>query len=102
VEEPVFKINLEDKDTEKNQKKKNKSIMPSGLAIHPGSREIFIIDGPGAQLVILDKAGKSKRHIELGKEFSQPEGIAFSPDGDLFISNEGSKQPGNILKVELK
>jgi uncharacterized protein YjiK len=102
VEEPVFKINIDDKDTEKNQKKKKKSVMPSALAIHPASSEIFITDGPKAQLLVLDKAGKTKTQIQLGKEFSQPEGITFSPDGDIFISNEGSKQPGNILKVELK
>jgi len=35
------------------------------------------------------------------KQFLQPEGITFNAAGDLFISNEGIKQPGNILQVKI-
>jgi uncharacterized protein YjiK len=38
-----------------------------------------------------------------GSDFPQAEGIAFSSDGKMYISNEGgNKEPGNILQVELK
>ena len=76
--------------------------MPSAIGIHPLTNEIFITDGPKANLLIMDEAGMIKKLVQLGKDFSQPEGITFGPQGEIFISNEGSKLPGNILQVELK
>ena len=102
IEQPVFKINLQDEVITATQDKKNKSIMPSAMAIHPLTNEIYITDGPKSKLLILDKSGSIKKLLQLGSEFSQPEGITFSPQGDVYISNEGTKQPGNILKVGLK
>jgi hypothetical protein len=53
-------------------------------------------------LLILDQSGAVKKLYQLEKSsFNQPEGITFSPTGDMYISNEGSKQPGNILHVTL-
>jgi uncharacterized protein YjiK len=98
IDEPIYKIDLNNemiKGTKKN------SVSPSEIAIHPSTKEIFITDGPQAKLLILDNKGTIKSYIELGKEFSQPEGITFNPQGEMFISNEGTKQPGNILKVEI-
>ncbi len=100
--EPVFKIDLQNEALVGSQDKKNKSIMPSAIGIHPVTNEMFVTDGPKSKLLIMDKDGKITKLLDLGKDFSQPEGIAFSPAGDIFISNEGSKQPGNILKVGLK
>jgi hypothetical protein len=34
--------------------------------------------------------------------FPQPEGITFSPHGDLYISNEGLYQPGSIIHYPYK
>ena len=34
-------------------------------------------------------------------EFRQPEGICFSPSGDMFISSEGQGGKGYILEFEL-
>ncbi len=52
-------------------------------------------------LLIMDYSGTIKKLYQLGKDFAQPKGITFSPQGEIFISNEGTKQPGNILKVEI-
>ena len=102
IKEPVFKIDLQDEMIANQQDKKNKSIMPSSIGINPVTNEIFITDGPKSKLLIMDKSGMIKKLVQLGKDFSQPEGITFSPQGEMFISNEGSKLPGNILKVEVK
>ena len=75
------------------------SFQPSGIAIHPVSGEIYIISSVGKLLIILNNKGKVMVVQELDpKIFRQPEGICFSPTGDLFISNEGQGGKGYILK----
>jgi DNA-binding beta-propeller fold protein YncE len=85
-----------------DKKKKKKAIMPSSIGIHPLTGEIYITDGPKSRLAILQPSGKILKVIELGKEFAQPEGVSFSPSGDLFISNEGTSKPGNIIELKLE
>ena len=101
VNEPVIKIDLGNEMLNSSNGNNDKSIMPSEIAIHPGTGEIYIADGPKGRLLVMDDSGNIKKLLHLGKEFAQPEGLAFSPAGELFISNEGSKQPGNILKVAI-
>lgn len=101
IKEPVFKIDLKN-EVFYSVRKKNKTLMPSAIGINAKTNEIFITDGPKAMLLILDNSGNIKKLYRLGKDFAQPEGITFSPQGEIFISNEGTKQPGNILKVEIK
>ena len=82
-------------------KSKNK-IQPSDLEVHPGTGEVYIVDGPGPRLLIMDSEGNKKNLYQLSSsDFPQPEGIAFNDAGELFISNEGSSGAGNILKVEI-
>jgi uncharacterized protein YjiK len=103
LSEPVYKLSTEETSGSKNKKKEKKQgVKPSALAIHPVSGDIYITDGPRSRLLVLDKTGGVKALHQLGKEFQQPEGIAFRDNGDLFISNEGSKAPGNIIQVEVK
>ena len=52
--------------------------------------------------MVINSTNDVKTFMELDKnDFLQPEGITFSPTGEMFISNEGVKDPGNILKVKL-
>lgn len=98
--EPAYKINMQQEVVTGN-KKRRFEIMPSDIAIHPKTGDIYITDGRNAMLLILDAAGSFKNLYPLNtKEFRQPEGITFYPDGKMFISNEGRKEGGNILKVE--
>lgn len=104
AKQPVYKIDLLDKVFGNNGsgKKKKGSINPSGIAIHPVTGDIYIIDGRHPQLLVIDASGKIKKLYQLSaKDFSQPEGIAFNSAGDLFIANEGTNQPGNILQVKI-
>ena len=100
--QPVFKIALDNSLFNESNSKKDKLIMPSEIAVHPTNGDIYITDGPQAKLVIMDQQGNMKAVYKLGKRFSQPEGITFSPQGDLFISNEGTKDPGNIMQVKIQ
>lgn len=102
--EPVFKLDVQQDGTAKSggKKKKNGGIMPAAIAIHPISKDMFITDGPKSRLLVTDKTGAIKKLVQLDqKKFPQPEGITFNATGDLFISNEGKGNPGNILKVVL-
>jgi len=77
------------------------SFKPSGLSIHPLSGDIYLISSIGKLLIVMDRSGKILDIHELDdKIFRQPEGICFSPSGDLYISNEGQGGKGYILKFK--
>ena len=98
-----FKIDVQNKVFGSgSDKKKRNTINPSGISIHPVSGDLYIIDGRNPQLLIIDAGGNIKKLYTLNsKEFAQPEGITFNTAGDLFIANEGTKQPGNIVQVKI-
>ncbi len=78
------------------------SFKPSGISIHPIDGEVYIISSVGKLLIVLNRSGKVQNVIELDpKIFRQPEGICFSPKGDMFISNEGQGGKGYILKFRI-
>jgi uncharacterized protein YjiK len=78
-----------------------KDFKPSGIAVHPQTGQTFIIASDGKKLLILSKKGQKEALISLNPTiFKQPEGICFSPDGQLFISSEGKNGDGYILRFE--
>lgn len=81
-----------------------KEFMPSGIAVHPVTNNIYIVASVGKLLIVLNKAGIIVDFANLDpKIFRQPEGICFSPDGKkLYISNEGKNKRGNILVFDKK
>jgi uncharacterized protein YjiK len=98
--EPTFKIDMR-QELKSGNKKRSFEIMPSGIAIHPQTKDMYVTDGRNSMLLILDASGGFKNLYDLNsKEFNQPEGITFHPNGEMYISNEGAKGGGNILKVE--
>ncbi len=98
---PAFKIALDDEILRNKTGKKSKDIMPSSIGIHPITGDFYITDGTTSQLLVMNAKGDLVRLYELGKAFTQPEGITFSPSGSMFISNEGKKKSGNIMEVKL-
>jgi uncharacterized protein YjiK len=77
------------------------SFKPSGISIHPVYGEIYMISSVGKLLIVMDRRGKILAMQDLDPElFRQPEGICFSPSGDMFISNEGQGGKGYILKFK--
>jgi hypothetical protein len=98
--------NENEKNKKKNDKKKsekNIDIKPSEIAIHPGTRDVYILDGPKSELLIADQTGHIKSVTQLDrKTFPQPEGMCFSAAGELYISSEGGKNgTGVIARVRL-
>lgn len=101
---PVMKIDLQDPIFGKSQAKKNATIFqPSEMAIHPLTGEIYILEAVRSLLLIMDPLGKIKAHYALDKSvFNHPEGMLFTPSGDLYIANEGKRQlPGTIVQAQL-
>jgi uncharacterized protein YjiK len=63
---------------------------PSAAAIHPINKRLYILSSAGNLLVVADTRGKIIEAYQLDpKQFPQAEGIAFAPNGDMFITNEG-------------
>jgi hypothetical protein len=65
---------------------------PSAAAIHPITKELYIISSVNKALVIADREGKVIDAYSIDpKLFKQPEGITFTPSGDMLISNEAAE-----------
>lgn len=66
------------------------NFKPSAAAIHPINKQLFILTSAGQLLVITDLSGNVLQVFGLHPDrHPQAEGIAFAPDGTMFISNEG-------------
>ncbi len=93
LDKEIFKVDIDDIG------KGIKKFAPSAIAIHPITKNRYILASSGKLLVTLDTEGKVIAHKKLNKKlFKQPEGIAFMPDGTLYISNEGRSGKANILR----
>jgi len=84
----------------KKKKKEKAVIKPSDIALQPGTKDFYILDGPSARLFITDAKGNIRSGYELDRNIlPQPEGICFSKSGDIYISSEANKNKhGMIVK----
>ena len=79
------------------------TFQPSGISIHPTTKNIYIIGAVGDLLLVLHPSGEMLAMVELGdKLFNQPEGICFGPDGSLYISNEAGERKATLLRFQIK
>ncbi len=78
---------------------KTSKLQPSAAAIHPILQKLFILSSASNQLVIADLDGNVDSVYKLSpKLFPQPEGIAFSNKGDMYITNEAKTSKPTLLK----
>lgn len=116
-EEPAMRIHLKDieeqfkgdklieasKDFLKavGNKNLNDVIKPSALTYHPVSGKLYVLSSINKFVVELNADGSFSKLIRfVGKDFRQPEGIAFNSKGEMFISNEARNKKGNIIKLK--
>lgn len=79
----------------------NKVFRTSALTINEKTGETYVLSDINGLILILTPEGTLRKLIQFsGPEYKQPEGIAFSPNGKLYISNEGKKSGiGNIIEL---
>lgn len=107
---PVYTINLVHEafacaeEGKGGRKKSNGSgLRPSSMAIDPKTNDIYIADGPKQRILVLSPEAQPKHFLQLDKKlFPQAEGLMFSPEGKLYISTEGNKEPASIATVDIK
>ncbi len=65
------------------------ALKASAGAINPITKDLYLVSAIEKVIVILDSTGTFKDLYKLNpKIYKQPEGISFTPAGDLIISNE--------------
>lgn len=79
---------------------KQLSFRPSAIGLHPLQNQLYILSGVNKILLILDSERNVQSSYELDPSlFKQAEGITFSGNGDMYISNEATNNAyATILK----
>jgi uncharacterized protein YjiK len=63
---------------------------PSAAAMHPVTGELFVVSSALPAIAVLDTTRRLSACVSLDKELlPQPEGIAFSSQGILYLASEG-------------
>lgn len=100
---PVIKIDLRHRVFGVPSKNIQNVFQPSDLDIHPTTGQLFIIDGDKRQLLTMRMPDNIRTLRALDNDkFFQPEGVTFTPSGELFIASKGNRDlPGMLLQVEI-
>lgn len=81
---------ISEKEVKALVKNDDAKFRPSAAAIHPYNKRLYILASAGNLLVVTDTRGKVIEAYTLNPDHHpQAEGIAFAPNGTMYISNEG-------------
>jgi uncharacterized protein YjiK len=76
---------------------------PSAAAIHPLEKQLYILASAGNLLIITDLKGTVREVYRLNPTlYPQAEGIAFAPNGDMYIANEAKLGKPTLLHIPYK
>ena len=76
---------------------------PSALAVHPETRELYVLSSVRKALAVLAPDGALRTVVPLSDRiFRQPEGIAFDAAGTLYIANEGAGARASLLRFDAR
>lgn len=75
------------------------NFKPSALAVHPETRELYVLSSVRKALAVLTPEGALRAVVPLPAAlFRQPEGIVFDADGTLYIANEAAGARATLLR----
>ncbi len=78
-------------------------LHPSAVAIHPLTKEIYIVASIEKLLLVLDEQYNVLAEYALpASTFQQPEGITFDKEGNLYISNEANGTKPTIIQIPIQ
>ena len=100
--DPAFVIDI--RKIEDLLDEKRLRFKPSAAAVHPKTGELYIISSVNKVLVVADLNGIPKKVFKISPRlYKQPEGMTFTSNGDLIISNESADiGAANILFIKYK
>ncbi|HLT46416.1 MAG TPA: SdiA-regulated domain-containing protein [Rubricoccaceae bacterium] len=79
----------------------DREVKPSAVAVHPVTGQVAVLSSTLPVLVALAPGGAVAHAWDLSAAgFEQPEGLAFLPNGDLFIASEGDDGPPLLKRFE--
>lgn len=91
-EAPVFQL-------DRTQVDGQAAFKPSALAVHPTTGQIYVLSSVRTSLAVLTPDGVLLGVAEIPARFApQPEGLAFTADGTLYVASEGPAGPGALLR----
>lgn len=92
---------FEGKEEEKAKQLK-KTSCPSGLAIHPFTKEWYLLSSEQGSITVWDSLGVFVQRELFNKSLlPKAEGICFSPNGTLYIASEASrKSSAKVVKYK--
>jgi uncharacterized protein YjiK len=91
-DEPLFTIPLSAFEPD------GEDFKPSALAVHPITGDVYLLSSVRQLVVVLDPAGTLKAAWQLPADLlPQPEGLAFRPNGDMFVASEGDGGTGILV-----
>ncbi len=76
---------------------------PSAIAFNPIEETFYVLSSVGKLLIVVNRDGSIKATYPISpRVLSQPEGICFAPNGDMYISSEGEGDRGYIVKFSMQ
>jgi len=86
------------------EEEKQNFFSPSGIAVHPITGDVYVLSSALKRLVVLNyNDGTIRYAVRLDKKIlPQPEGISFDQEGNLYLSSEGKKGEGQVLRFDVQ
>lgn len=98
---PVFQIARDAVDGEPDGRRSQQNFKPSAMAVHPTSGHLYVLSSVRPALAVLDADGALVALADLPAEiFPQPEGLAFSPDGAMYVATEADGGVARLARFD--